>query len=182
VDERRVLRREGSIWTAFALCALAVCSAWLHAPEVCAQPQDLVQLMLLEGDSVSVRFPTPICASRGLEVGAVIEAEVAESKLISALVAIEEGAPVKFKVTALERNGRKGKPGHMKLVFQSVVAADGAEIFFRDEEIERHGSKKHFVKKVLTLFLIKGGDACVRSDERFHAKFRSTSAVYVPHP
>jgi hypothetical protein len=183
VNARRVLRRGGLVRIALGFLAFALGAVELGTPVASAQSDDLVQLMLLEGDSVSVRFPTPICASKGLEPGAVIEAEVADSKLISSMVAIAEGAPVKLEVAALERNGRKGKPGHLKLEFVSVIAVDGAEIFFRDDEVlERHGSKKHLVKKILTLFLIKGGDACIRSDERFFARFRTTSAVYVPQP
>jgi hypothetical protein len=167
------------------LGALVGLAAWVQAPAISAQDapsQDLVQLMLLEGDSVSVRFPRPICASAHLAPGSTIEAEVAESKLISSLVAIPEGAPVKVKVVEAKPNGRKGKPGHLKLSLQSVIATDGAEVFFQPTVVERTGSKKHILKKIFTLFLIHGGDACVRSDERIYAKFRSTSAVYVPHP
>lgn len=167
---------------AFAVLALAMGTAWFHVPGVRAQSQDLVQLMLLEGDSLSVRFPTPLCGSTGLEAGMVIEAEAAQAKWISGLVAIEEGASVKAKVLEVEKNGRKGKPGRLKIAFESVTAADGAEIFLQGDAVEKQGSGKHLVKKILTLFLIKGGDACIRTDERFHPRFRSTSAIYVPHP
>lgn len=170
-------------WQALALVLAAAALAALYSPQPAAsQDDDLVQLMLLQGDSLAVRFPDPFCASN-LSAGDVIEGEVAQDKIVSSLVAIAEGAPVRAKVIEVEGNGRAGKGGKLQFAFESVLATDGAEIQLSSPEpVNLEGGGKNIIVKVLTLFLIKGSDPCVGNQERFYPHIAKTSAVYVPRP
>lgn len=160
--------------------ALALMMVAGSSPVLAQSNQDLVQLTLLAGDSLAVRFPEPFCAS-SLEPGQAVRAEVAEDKLISSIVVIEAGAPVKVTVEDVESSGRKGKPGRLKLTFQSVTAVDGAEIPLTGE-LELEGGGRNILLKVFTLFLIKGHDPCVGTLEHFNPKFKEQRLVFVPHP
>jgi hypothetical protein len=161
--------------------AMALILAVLGAELASAQStsEQYIRLMLVEGDSPEVRFTEPICAKR-LVKGEVPNAVIAKSKIITSLVAVEEGAPVKVTVTEAKGNGRAGKAGRFVLTFDSVKAVDGAEIpLGMVSPVEREGKGKGIIMKVLTLFLAKGGDPCIETQERFHPKVKTTTAVYV---
>lgn len=142
----------------------------------------IVQIPLVTGDSLQVRFTEPFKAT-DLAEGRVPRAEVAENKVISGVVMVAEGAPVTVAVVdgAVEGNGRAGKAGRFELVFESVEAVDGQAIPL-EGALERKGSGRGIIVKILTLFLIKGENPRIDTREIFWTKFAEDTYVYAVQP
>lgn len=167
--------------------ATVLALAWSE-PGALAQPADttssgkIVRIPLVAGDSLQVRFTEPFDAGT-LAKGLVPAAEVAADKVISGVVMVQQGAPVTVAVVADEvaDNGRAGKAGRFKLTFESVEAVDG-QIVPLTGELARKGSGRGIIVKILTLFLVKGGDPGVTTDEVFRPYFAENTYVYAEQP
>lgn len=138
----------------------------------------IVQIPLVAGDSLQVRFTEPFKAG-DLADGFVPRAEVAADKVISGVVMVKKGAPVAVTVVedAASGNGRAGKAGAFSLVFDSVEAVDGQTVAL-GTELAREGSGKGIIVKIFTLFLIKGENPEVTPDEIFWPQFAEDTYVY----
>lgn len=137
------------------------------------------RLILAAGDSLAVRFSAQSC-SGDLAKGVAPQAEAAEDKIISGLVVVKEGAPVVVKIVEAKDNGRAGKAGKLVVEFVSVEAADGAIVpLGGGDPLTREGKGKGIILKVVTLFLIKGGEPCLDMAERFYPHIKETTSVYL---
>jgi len=166
-----------------ALAAAALLTIWSGTDAV-AQDADasLVKIPLVVGDSLQVRFKEPFNAG-DLAKGLVPEAVVAHDKVISGVVLVTADTPVGVLVekTAAVDNGRAGKAGQFKLTFKSVDTVDGQTIAL-DSDLERKGKGRGIIAKIFTLFLIKGEDPGVTSDEIFWPRFTENIYVYAERP
>lgn len=156
-------------------------------PSALAQQGDqsstkIVQIPLVVGDSLQVRFTEPFEAG-DLAKGLVPKAEVAADKVISGVVLVAKGAPVTLSVVndAVEDNGRAGKAGKFEIKFESVEAVDGKTVAL-DGPLAREGSGKGIILKIFTLFLIKGEDPKVGTDEIFWPSFTADTYIYAEQP
>ncbi len=171
--------------TAIALIALlwaaalgaASTPAGAAAPGSAAGGAQYTQLMLAQGDSLEVRFPTPFC-SGSVKKGAVLQGEIARNKVLSGCVALKEGTPVVVKVTDAKGNGFAGKAGKLSLLFESTVGADGAPIEL-NSPVQMKGKGRNIIVKVLTLFLIHGGEPCIGTQDRLFPKVGKDAQVLV---
>lgn len=154
--------------------------ALAHQPE--PGQAKIVQIPLVAGDSLQVRFTEPFNAG-DLANGHLPTAVVAENKVISGVVMVAKGAPVTFTLVedAVKDNGRAGKAGRFELVFESVEAVDGTAVALAGP-LAREGSGRGIILKIFTLFLIKGEDPKVGADEIFWPKFASDTYIYAEQP
>jgi hypothetical protein len=130
-----------------------------------ASDSDATVVRLNKGTEVKIRFEADGKISSGtLAKGDSVDIALAEPILMDDSTIVEAGAKGKAVVVEAEKNGRAGKPGHIKLRYVSLqpkgaFTTTADEAILLEGEIEARGKGKKTLSYILLFGLfLKGGN------------------------
>ncbi len=142
------------------------------------------RILLPDSLEIKVKFDSTMqISSSKLVKGVPVSIHLAEPIDVGDVTIVEKGAMGSATVAEVERAGRGGKAGKIKIEFTDLeplgeyIAQDSAKIKLAGA-VEAKGKKKGIFPYLIFIFLVKGGEGQIKSDSVYTATIAESIMMY----